>query len=150
MLVDADGNVATSVLSSNIDEETSDKKWIVVAGCNFDLINKSEEQLVNFSQDNFTLTIPDVTNQWEVSDTGNITIEIYQAYDELIEELSKLSDGPTGFIIASGSFSIVVRELKDSSIATTNTVVGENTDNQATFRFTPITPISTESGRIEI
>ena len=66
MFVDAEGNVTSTFLKSNLDDITSLEKWIVVSGCNFDKRNKLDEQLVNFSQDNFTMTLSGVINQWVV------------------------------------------------------------------------------------
>ena len=40
MFVDAEGYVTTSVLTSNLDDESSLEKWIIVSGCNIDLRDK--------------------------------------------------------------------------------------------------------------
>jgi hypothetical protein len=36
MFVDADGNPTTSVFKHNLDDATSETKWIIIQGCNFD------------------------------------------------------------------------------------------------------------------
>ena len=54
------------------------------------------------------------------------------------------------FKIERNSLSIEVRTIEQASITTTNEFVGDSTDNNATFTFKPITPISVVSGRIEI
>ena len=43
MFVDAEGNVTSTFLKSNLDDVTSLEKWIVVSGCNFDKRNKLDE-----------------------------------------------------------------------------------------------------------
>ena len=95
------------------------------------------------------MTLKNVINPWERSDTSDIRIEIYQEYDSATGEVSMLSDTES-FKIERNSLSIEVRTIEQASITTTNEFVGDSTDNNATFTFTPITPISAVSGRIEI
>ena len=88
-------------------------------------------------------------NPSDRSETSDIKIEIYQEYDEATGELSKLSDTES-FVIEKNSFTVEVKTMEEASITTSNGFVGESTDNVATFTFTPITPISSVSGKIEI
>lgn len=133
-----------------MNDDSTDQKWILLSGCNFESQNRPDEFLINFSQDIFTVTFPGVINQWEVADTNEITIEIYQDLDEATGELTNLSDGPSGFFIDQSSFTIEVKELQEASLVTTGTKVGQNQDNEAVFTFTPIIPLSKASGMIVI
>jgi hypothetical protein len=56
------------------------------------------------------MTLSNVINPWERSDTSEINIEIYQEYDETTGELSKLSDTES-FVIEKNSFTVEVRTI---------------------------------------
>ena len=54
-----------------------EEKWIVLFGCNFDPKGKSEEQIVNFKQNYFEVTLNNLINPWVVKDTSEIRIEVF-------------------------------------------------------------------------
>ena len=82
MFVDSNGNRTTSAFSHNIDDPTEEKKWIAVEGCRFDPVEKTTEQLKDFSQNLFVVKFFNIMNPWIVADTSEFEIEIFYKWED--------------------------------------------------------------------
>lgn len=95
MLVDASGAeqvFTTEEVITNIGD-SSGPYWIAVPGCVVDLEGKTDEQLVGFSQNEFTIKIHDVKNPELKNLTSNFIIEVFKKWDSINNEgLEKISE----------------------------------------------------------
>ena len=148
--VNAEGEVTNPLIKHNLDDESA-LKYVLLKGCQFDPEGKSEEQLQNYVPNNFTVFLPNVINPVEKKDTPPILVEIFKDYDEETDTLSQQTEiSSDNFVIHYHAFEVLVLEMEETLIKTSNKLVGESKNNTVTFTFTPAAPISYENGQFII
>jgi hypothetical protein len=130
MFIDAEGNPTTSVFKHNLDDATSETKWIIIQGCKFNPVDKTPEQLSLYLQNKFMVKLPGLTNPWTVL-ARPLSISIFNSEEALSDLLLASSD----LSIPASSFEFTLQPIEDVSVASSSGVLGA--ESTLTLSFTP-------------
>ena len=95
----------------------------------------------------FTITVNNLINPPSDDETAPVSSFVFKSWDNGPSQIISIQND---FFIDHDEFKITVGIMEEGSHTTSDLYVGRTTDNVATFTFTPIAPISAETGRFEI
>ena len=116
----------------------------MIAGCLFD---PSEKESQLYRSDFFSIKIDNVINPPTDDETLPVSIILSKLWSNGPSQIISRQDD---FFIDHDEFKITVGIIEQASIKTTGEYVSQSEGNEAIFTFTPIAPLSTETGVIEL
>lgn len=124
--------------------------WVALKGCQMDLDDMSIEDLVDWSQNVFTVSFKGIRNPSSAADTSPFKIEVFLNWSEENNDGELLLSRTETVFITGSTFLETNQIIADPSITTSKEVVAEDEGVSATFKFTPATFLSQNLGSIQI
>jgi hypothetical protein len=137
LLLDSDGQSSSSVLKYSMLEKTDgEDSYIVLEGCQFDPVGKSDAELEKFSSTEFKVALSGIKNPSEIAETSPLSIEVFKTWNSTTATPETLLTYTLTSVISASHFQHESGQLELASITTSNATIGAEEGNIATITFT--------------